>query len=929
MNKYKTNTFFRFAALSLVISIVIPFLLPLTVHAEERRVLRVAFPEAAGFSETAEDGSHSGLVVDYLTEISKYTNWEFEYVSAESDELINGFLAGEYDLMGSTYYSPDFEEYFAYPDYSCGYAKTMLITDENHPELKSYDLSSLNGKKIGVYKPAVENIKRLEQFLSMHDLDCELVYYTYEEAHPDEFFFSHITDGEVDMLLSSSTMSDCQNRVITYFDSQPHYIVAQPDAPEVLAELNMALSKILDSNPSFADDCYNANFSSIISDYVPFTQEELAYIAECKSLVVAMPNDIHPLSCASNDDFHNGLLFDFINSLSDVTGIEFTYVYTDSYQESLDLVLNGEADILGFFLGTEQDASDKGFALTQSYSTLNNIIMRNKSVNYPSDGLTAALIKGRNLPSAIKASKILYYDSLSAAMVAVNNGEADFVYGLSADMEQEMQARHYSNLIPVTLSNDYSEIALALSRPADTTLLPILNKGINQIPDQDKKSMAEQNMVSIGNQHFSLLELVYSNPIFFIILVIFIVCILLVTTIIVARTRIKSAVIQSSLERAQAESRAKSDFLSRMSHEIRTPMNAIMGMTDLTCMIDNLPQDVRSNLTEIQSSARYLLKLINDILDMSRLENGMLTISNEPFSLRTMLEKLTNIMSSEAKRYEIHYVIHCRITHEVFQGDEIRLQQVLMNLLSNAFKFTSEGGSVTLDVDEISSNDDTAVIKFCVTDNGSGIEEQDQQRIFKAFEQVGSNFSRSQGTGLGLPISSNILHLMGSTLNLESSPGKGSSFYFTLTFPLAEFSGTMPEEASSNAETLKGMRILLAEDNDLNATIAIRLLAKQGAAVYRVVDGKEAVEQFQVSPPGTYHVILMDIRMPVMDGLTATRSIRALEHPDAASIPIIAMTASSFQEDVDAAMAAGMTCFLTKPLDVQQLYRSLKPFSPA
>lgn len=361
-----------------------------------------------------------------------------------------------------------------------------------------------------------------------------------------------------------------------------------------------------------------------------------------------------------------------------------------------------------------------------------------------------------------------------------------------------------------------------------------------------------------------------------------------------------------------------------MSHEIRTPMNAIVGLTELTQTIDGLPEKAQENMEKVKSSSRYLLSLINDILDMSRIENGKMQIASEPFSVKSMLTEMESMMKTEAENRKLRFQVKQTIHSEWVMGDQTRLRQVILNLLSNAFKFTPAGGTVTLSAVEDTAPQGDARVTFQVADTGVGIAPKDQKRIFESFEQVGSHDSKSQGTGLGLAISSNIVHLMGGELKLNSKPGEGSVFSFSITLSQADPAPAACDQSVPNdALVLQGIRILLAEDNDLNAEIAIELLKVQGAQVVRVNDGKAALDAVETSKPETFQAILMDIRMPQMNGLEAARRIRSLSRPDARTIPIIAMTANAFQEDVQAALEAGMTGFVPKPIDVNQLYREL------
>ena len=927
--------------ISLLVFIMLAFHLSALARTSEKRVLRVAFPQVVGMSWTAEDGSHHGMLVDYLNEIAKYTGWEYEYIDTNRQTVLNEFIAGQYELMGGNYYIPGLEEYYAYPDYNMGYSRSLLLARSDDRTIHSYNLESMNGKTIGVYENAKENIRRLKEFLAINGLDCKFQYYSLKDMQKnDEGLYFYLMNGEIDLLLSGIIYNHDSVRVIATYNSQPYYIVTNPSNKEVLDGLNMALERILDANPNFAAERYAANFPARLVN-VQFSDRDLEYVKKRKTITVAVPENWYPFYCKeTSQKNHVGIMVDVLDKIKDFTGLDFSYVYAKNYSDAVHLVQRGKADILGFFLGDENDAAQLGLALSASYVSANNIIVRNKACSYPAPGLVGALVESQRFPSGISAEKIRSYPGIKEALAAVNSGEVDFIYGLSSKMEQDILRYHFTNLAPVTLVNDQSAISFALPTPVDPDLLTVLNKAINNLSESERTVIRNRNLESIGVNEFSLTDFIYANPLQFMFIVMFVLSVLFTALLLAIGARMKATVIQCNLKRAEAANLAKSEFLSRMSHEIRTPMNGIVGMSTIAMQnIDNTDK-IKDCLEKVIMSSKHLLALINDVLDMSKIESGKVELRHESFNFRAFLQDFENLYGEQAKSKGISYETILASDLEVqIIGDSLRLNQVLSNLLSNALKFTPAKGMIKLRVSKTGEDQENVYLRFEVIDTGCGIAEENYDKIFESFEQENVDVTyKYGGTGLGLSIVKRFTGLMGGGIHVTSVQGSGSTFTVDLPFGKIKESGKPTRFSDINGRNdlakdcyavdydFKGKRILLVEDNELNREIAEELIGVTGASVESAEDGVQAVEMFKESAEGYYDLILMDVQMPHMDGYEATRCIRVLGRSDAQKVPIFAMTANAFAEDVQKSREAGMNAHISKPLNIRAVYKQMNRY---
>ena len=927
-------------AIGLLVFIMLAFNLSVLARTSEKRVLRVAFPQVDGMSWTAEDGTHHGMLVDYLNEIAKYTGWEYEYIDTKGPAMLNEFVEGKYELMGGNYYIPALEKYYAYPNYNMGYSRSLLLARSDDRSIHSYDLESMNGKTIGVYENARENIRRLKEFMAINGLYCNIRYYKQEDMVGKIGLYPYLAKGEIDLLLNNVAHISDSVRVVVAYDSQPYYIVTNPGNKEVLDGLNMALERILDANPNFAAERYAVNFPDRLVN-IQLSDRDLEYVNERKTITVAVPENWYPLYCKETPlKNHTGIMADVLDEIKSFTGLRFSYVYAKNYADAIRLIQQGDADILGFFLGDENDAAQLGLALSASYVSANNIIVRNKACSYPAPGLVGALVENQRLPSGISVEKIRFYPSIKEALFAVNNGEADFIYGLSSRMEQDILRYHFTNLAPVTLVNDQSTISFALPIPVDPDLLTILNKAINNLSESERTVIRNRNLESIGVSEFSLTDFIYANPLQFMFIVMFVLSVLFTALLLAIGARMKATVIQGNLKRAEAANLAKSEFLSRMSHEIRTPMNGIVGMSTIAMQnIDNTDK-IKDCLEKVIMSSKHLLALINDVLDMSKIESGKVELRHECFNFRAFLQDFENLYGEQAKSKGISYETVLASDLEVqIIGDSLRLNQVLSNLLSNALKFTPAKGIIKLRVSKTGEDQENVYLRFEVIDTGCGIAEENYDKIFESFEQENVDVTyKYGGTGLGLSIVKRFTQLMGGGIHVTSVQGSGRTFTVDLPFGKIKESGKPTRFSDIDGRSdlardcyvidydFKGKRILLVEDNELNREIAEELIGATGASVESAEDGVQAVKKFKESAEGYYDLILMDVQMPHMDGYEATRCIRALGRSDAQKVPIFAMTANAFAEDVQKSREAGMNAHISKPLDIRAVYKQMNRY---
>lgn len=888
----------------------------------DERVVRVAFPESEGISEVDEHGVRSGIFYDWLVELSKYTGWRYEFVDGDIADLMGAVAAGDIDLIGGMYYREEVADQYRYSTFAMGANNALLISLEDNESVASFDTRTLDGKTIGAYENATEKIRRLENYLAFNGIECTVLRLDYDA------YSTSLEDGVVDVILGGDVDVTEGRRVAVEFDGEPYYIATSPDS-DLIDELNAAMTSIYEADPDFANALVAKHLPSRHRSSIKFSDADHAYLEAAGTITVAVMEDRYPLFY-ERDGQSLGIVKDVLDLITDRTGLAFRLVHADTYQGVIDLVNPGEADVMGGFMDDEHVAESRGLVLTEGFASLNEVVFRNKLAS--SDGAVFAQIEGREGSDGIDASQIVHYRTYEDCLEAVNSGRADVTSMPVAYAESLFTERSFNNITPATSEHHEASLSLALPQPVDTGLYSVMSKAVNSFSQDELETIFSRNtMPSFGKQR-TLQAIVSENPLLVVALGLVLCLFVGAIVIVVSVSKVRNRMMEMKLEKVEEMGRAKTDFLSRMSHEIRTPMNAIIGLSNVASLSGEATPSIRSSLEKINTSAQFLLSLVNDILDMSKIENDKMRIEATPLSLRSLAERLQSMFCIQAEEKGVVLEARCD-ADDVVVGDDVRLQQVLANLLSNALKFTDPGDSIRLGIGVLVRDEQTVRVRFSVKDTGAGIRDEDLERIFMSFEQASENRRNAQGTGLGLAISSNLVRLMGGKLDVQSALGEGSEFFFVLDLPAAREDAAGSADAPGPGQgaperSLTGRRVLLAEDNDLNAEIAVALLDMQGMEAQRAANGREAVDLFAASEPGSFDFVLMDVKMPVLDGLSAASTIRALPRGDARTVPIIALTANTFQEDRDDAAAAGMNGFIPKPFDAQQLYDTLRGFLP-
>ena len=1064
------------ACVMLSLLLLLSAVLPVKAAAEtaSAKVVRVGSFEDT-FNYVNEKGARKGYGYELLETLSGYTGWQFEYVTCDWSDCFEKLKNGEIDIIGGISYTEDRTQEMLFSDEPMGVEKYYLYADLSRADISASDFKTLNGKKIGVLMGTEPEVM-LAEWEEKYGLKTEHV-----NISNNEDVKQKLANHEIDCFVSleESFWAERGISTITRVGESGIYYAINKNRPDIKEELDDAMRALDEAVPFYTADLYKRYFSM---DYTPIlTGEEKAWLRKHGAIrmgFLASDSGVSTFDPATGE--FTGVITDYIQFAADCLGnqeLEFQLVGYDSKEAELDALKSGEIDMIFHCDQNPNLAEEYHFACTNTTWTSNLMAVTNKQ-HFNENNVNRIAVPQNKL--SLKKYLAFYYpqweivdcDTQEDAARLVKDGQADcFVTGISSENKYSKKYSFYS----VPLVNPVRSCFAVNS--GNRSLLSILNKTIKAMPvnmlagalAMYKSSARKVTLSDFIKDNFFKVMLISSIAVAVVLLTILMLLQKARKAEAAARkaasdTQELNAKLQVAVEKAESANRAKSTFLSNMSHDIRTPMNAIIGFTTLALSNIDDTDRVKDYLGKTLASSNHLLSLINDVLDMSRIESGKIHLEEVEVNLSDVLHDLKTIVSGQiyAKQLEL-YMDAMDVTDEDVYCDKTRLNQILLNLLSNAIKFTPAGGTVSVRVRQLAGKvHGCGQYEFRIKDNGIGMSPEFAQKIFEPFERERtSTVSGIQGTGLGMAITKNIVDMMGGTIEVQTAQGKGTEF--TVCVPMRAQTEQRPVEKITELEGLKalvvdddfntcdsvtkmlvkvGMRaewtlsgkeavlrarqsiemsdayhayiidwrlpdmngievtrqirslhddtpiiiltaydwsdieveakaagvtafcakpmflsdlretlmsalgqkptdavqgllpeknadfkgkhILLVEDNELNREIAQEILREYGFLVDSAENGAVAVEKVSTAAPGSYDLVLMDVQMPIMDGYTATRKIRALDDPARAKLPILAMTANAFDEDRRNALESGMNGFLSKPIVIDDLVQELR-----
>ena len=907
-----------------------------TVSQHER--VRVGFFAMDGYHMMDEDGNRSGYGYDFLRLMARYWDVDYEYVGYDKswEEMQQMLIDGEIDMVTSARRTPEREELF---DFSrpIGTNNGILTVRSDNSTIVEGKYSTYDGMRVALLRGNSRNDEFAEYARTKG--------FTYKSVYFDsaEEIAEALQNGTVDAIVTSSLRKMNNERILEKFGSSDFYVIVKKGNTELLNKINYAIDQMNAAEGSWKTTLYNKNYETTDTKNLEYTEEEKRIIAQYSKenpLHVLCDPTRYPYSYTENGEV-KGILPDYFRKIADYAGLSYEFLVPATRDEYIAYQSNKDAVNISIDarLDTDNYAETKEWGLTAPYITMRMARVTRRDFDGKINVVTtvnqsaSTSIEDVLAPGAEK----LMCSTRQEMMEAVRNGKADAAFVYYRMAQAFVNSDTTGTMTYTLLEQPTFSYRMVVSSTENHALAGILTKAMYAMPDNLVEDLATQ-YTTYKATNLTLADMIRLHPVTAVAITVFISWMAVTMIIIVNRLRTrrklqlaaqqKAKEMTVLAEQAQAASKAKSTFLSNMSHDIRTPMNAIIGFTNIALHQDSVPE-MHNCLKKIEESSDHLLSLLNDVLDISRIESGKVEFSPVPANITAVTDSVIEIVKGMILNRELNFEVHREpLQNPYVMTEPVRIREILVNILNNAVKFTKDGGTIRFDAGSRPGADaQHIVICYRIKDTGIGMSEEFQKKLFDEFAQE-ENGVRTQykGTGLGMPISKKYVELMGGTITVDSRKGVGTTFTVEIPMELTNAEKVEKTKPLAQHNDLKGIKVLLAEDNDLNAELATILLEDLGMTVTRAADGQEVVDLFAEHPAGTYDIILMDIMMPKMDGHQAAKAIRAMyaDRSDAEEIPIIALSANAFSEDVQASLDAGMNGHVSKPLNMEEVTKVIE-----
>ena len=891
---------------------------------------RVGFYAFDNYHMQDADGRRYGYGYEMMQNVANYMQCTFSYIgyertSLECEEMLRN---GEIDILTATKITPERQKEFAFTTHPAITATTCMDVKAGNSRVVAGDYSTYEGLRVGLLRRHTYN-GSFEDFAKEKGFSCEIVYYD----TPTELTNALIHD-EVDALVNSYIRTPEDERVVENFGQTPYYIMARKEDKALLDQIDRAIDALNIEEPNWRSDLYNKYYGAQESS-TEFTEEEQALLAHMQEEEVTVRGIMNPegtpYSWYENGQA-KGIAADMFRETAKYLGLDYEIIPVENRNEYEETLLAGEADIWIDLDSFYEEEGDTKYKLTDPWLTTTFSVLRRRGATgkirklaVADDHITTKRIITETWPGA--AVTLTDSSRRSARMVLENDVDGALMMSYTA---QKLARDDVQNRLAVEIVPGASvDLSMGVNARDDVAFYGLWKKALRETSDIMGGEIVQSYIE--GAAAPTMLGYLFDHPSYLVLLLVSLCLTVFFVLLYLQSVRSKNQQariareLADALSKAKEANEAKQDFFSKMSHDIRTPLNVVLGMTQIAQKYKNDGMRLGRALDSITSEGNHLLSLINSILDVNQLEHGHMELVENPFSPVECIRSSAEILRPLAEQKEQVLTVTCDREEGIVLGDANRLAQIMINIISNAIKYTAEGGTIDVSVEHLPENR----YRFICKDNGIGMSEEFQKHIFEDYARAeDSRISKIQGTGLGMSVVKGFTDLMNGTLQVQSKEGEGSVFTVEIPFvPASEEQcrelRKQTEDEDSNGRRYAGKKVLLVEDNALNAEIAMELLSSIGFVADWADNGKAGVEQFEASGEGEYFAIFMDMQMPVMDGVEATRTIRRSRRKDR-NIPIYAMTANTFTSDKNSCMEAGMNGYIAKPIHVKEILAALK-----